>query len=38
MVGLVEAHVMMCIAGDCNGHVGKGNYDGGKGIERVESW
>ena len=22
MVGLVEAHVMMCIAGDFNGHVG----------------
>ena len=22
MVGLVEAHVMVCIAGDFNGHVG----------------
>ena len=22
VVGLVEAHVMMCIAGDFNGHVG----------------
>ena len=47
MVGLVEAHVMMCIAGDFNRRVGTaetgeeesiGGSDGEQGIERVDSW
>ena len=47
MVGLVEAHVMICIAGDFNGHVGTaetgeeesvGGFGWEQGIERVESW
>ena len=47
MVGLVEAHVMMYIAGDFSGHVGTGETGeedsiGGfgrqQGIERVQSW
>ena len=45
MVGLVEAHMMMCIAGYFNGGYcrdGEKDYSGDseveQGIERVESW